>query len=158
VILVGHAFGNFVARMVATDDPDLVRGVVLAAASPGKLPPGVKGPVITPEVRKAIEESGDLRLPDSKRRQALQTAFFARGNNPDVWLKGWHPEAMRAEQAAEKATDVDAWFAGGHAPMLLLQPGRRRGGAGQPRFSFAGYARAASIGDDNPSCGTCSRA
>src|SRR5215475_3932000 len=32
-IVVGHAFGNFVARQVAADRPDLVAGVVLAAAS-----------------------------------------------------------------------------------------------------------------------------
>ncbi len=121
VILVGHAFGNFVARMVATDYPDLVRGVVLAAASPGKLPPGAKGSVITPEIRKAIEESGDVGLPAAERLSALRVAFFAPGNDPGVWLDGWHPEAMRAEQAAEKATDVDAWFAAGHAPILLLQ-------------------------------------
>jgi pimeloyl-ACP methyl ester carboxylesterase len=122
VILVGHAFGNFVARMVATDDPDLVRGLVLAAASPGKPPPGAKGPVITPAIREAIEESGDPRLPEAERRRALRAAFFAPGNDPDVWLGGWHPDAMHAEQEAEKATDVDAWFAGGHAPILLLQP------------------------------------
>ena len=39
-IVVGHAFGNFVARQIANDRPDLVRGVVVAAASAGKVPPG----------------------------------------------------------------------------------------------------------------------
>ena len=38
VVVVGHAFGNFVARQVAADRPDLVRGVVVAAASSGKVP------------------------------------------------------------------------------------------------------------------------
>ena len=32
-VIVGHAFGHFVARMVAVDHPDDVRGVVLAAAA-----------------------------------------------------------------------------------------------------------------------------
>jgi pimeloyl-ACP methyl ester carboxylesterase len=36
VVVVGHALGNYVARMLATDRPDLVRGVLLAGASPGK--------------------------------------------------------------------------------------------------------------------------
>jgi pimeloyl-ACP methyl ester carboxylesterase len=32
-IIVGHAFGNWVARMTAVDHPELVRGVVIAAAA-----------------------------------------------------------------------------------------------------------------------------
>src|SRR5882757_2161325 len=32
-VVVGHAFGNWVARMTAADYPDLVRGVVIAAAA-----------------------------------------------------------------------------------------------------------------------------
>ena len=32
-VVVGHAFGNWVARMTAADHPDLVRGVVIAAAA-----------------------------------------------------------------------------------------------------------------------------
>ena len=40
MIVVGHAFGNFVGRMLATDRPELVRGLVMAAASAGKVPPG----------------------------------------------------------------------------------------------------------------------
>jgi pimeloyl-ACP methyl ester carboxylesterase len=36
-IVVGHAFGNFVARMLATGRPELVKSVVLATASPGKV-------------------------------------------------------------------------------------------------------------------------
>ncbi len=120
-VIVGHAVGNFVARMLATDRPDLVRGLVLAAASPGKLPPGARGAVIAPDIRKAMDESGDLALPEAERLRALRTAFFAPGNDARAWLGGWHPEAMRAEEAAEKATSVDLWFAAGHAPVLLLQ-------------------------------------
>jgi pimeloyl-ACP methyl ester carboxylesterase len=121
VIVVGHAFGNFVARMLATDHPALVAKLVLAAASPGKLPPGEKGPVIAPDISTAIDESANPALPETERLKALQAAFFAPGNDPRVWLGGWHPEAMAAERAAEKATSADAWFAGGQAPILLLQ-------------------------------------
>ena len=32
-VVVGHAYGNWVARMTATDYPELVRGVVIAAAA-----------------------------------------------------------------------------------------------------------------------------
>jgi pimeloyl-ACP methyl ester carboxylesterase len=42
-VVIGHAFGNWVARTLAADRPDLVRGIVLAAAAlKGPLPPGVR--------------------------------------------------------------------------------------------------------------------
>lgn len=122
VVVVGHAFGNYVARALATDRPELVSRLVLAAASPGKLPPGQEGPVIAPDIRKAIDASKNLALPEPERLKALQTAFFAPGNDPHVWLDGWHPDVATAERAAEQATPPDQWFAGGHAPILLLQP------------------------------------
>jgi len=50
-IVVGHADGHFVTRMLATDRPDLVRGAVLAAASAGQVPAGVHEPSVSPEFR-----------------------------------------------------------------------------------------------------------
>jgi pimeloyl-ACP methyl ester carboxylesterase len=120
-IVVGHAFGNFVARMLATDSPERVRAVVLAAASPGKAPPGSTEKPISPEIRAAIDGSGDLSLPDAKRLEYLQMAFFAPGHDATVWLTGWYPEAKKAQSAASAATPVDLWFAAGSAPILDLQ-------------------------------------
>ena len=119
-IVVGHAFGNFVARMLATDRPDLVKAVVVAAASPGKVPPG-SGPLYEPDVREAIDKSGDPSEPEAARLRYLQRAFFAPGNDPHVWLGGWYPAVHDAENAATSATPVDSWFAAGHAPILNLQ-------------------------------------
>lgn len=121
VVIVGHAYGHFVAGTLATDRPDLVRGVVLAAASAGKVPPGIHEPSVSPEVREAIEKSGDLSLPDSDRLRYLQLAFFAPGHDPHVWLGGWHPETEKAENAASRATPIDDWFASGTARILDLQ-------------------------------------
>lgn len=121
VVVVGHAYGHFVAQMLATDRPDLVRGVVLAAASSGKVPPGVQEPSVTPEVRAAIRKSGDMSLPETERLRNLQFAFFAPGHDPHVWLTGWHPETEKAENEASAATPVDAWFSCGVAPILDLQ-------------------------------------
>jgi pimeloyl-ACP methyl ester carboxylesterase len=45
-VIIGHAFGNRIARTVAADRPDLVRAVVLLSAS-GKVQP-------TPEIAEAI--------------------------------------------------------------------------------------------------------
>jgi pimeloyl-ACP methyl ester carboxylesterase len=141
-LVVGHAYGHFVARMLATDRPDLVRGVVLAAASAGKVPPGVHEPPVSPEVREAIEKSGDLSLPDADRLRYLQIAFFAPGHDPRVWLTGWYPETEKAENAASRATPVDEWFAAGTAPILDLQA---EDDAVAPR-KFAGVLKAA-LGD-----------
>ncbi|SAL04938.1 alpha/beta hydrolase [Caballeronia arationis] len=121
VVVVGHAWGNFAARQLAADRPDLVKGVVVAAASAGKVPPGSTEKPIGPEMRKAIDGAGDLKLPDAQRLQYLKEAFFAPGNDPRVWLKGWHPETHEAEGHARNTTPVDDYFAAGTAPILDLQ-------------------------------------
>src|SRR5260370_15756989 len=40
-IVLGHAFGNGVARMIAVDHPSLVHGVILAAGQCSSLPPEI---------------------------------------------------------------------------------------------------------------------
>jgi pimeloyl-ACP methyl ester carboxylesterase len=141
-LVVGHAYGHFVVRMLATDRPELVRGVVLAAASAGKVPPGVSEPSVSPEVREAIDKSGDMSLPEADRLRYLQLAFFAPGHDPRVWLTGWHPETEKAENIASRATPVDEWFACGAARILDLQA---ENDAVAPR-KFAGVLKAA-LGD-----------
>ena len=121
VIVVGHAFGNFVARQIAADRPDLVRGVVVAAASSGKVPPGSTEKPIGPEIRQAIDGPSDSSLPESKRLEYLQIAFFAPGNDARVWLGGWNSQVHHMESHAREHTPVDDYFAAGTAPILDLQ-------------------------------------
>lgn len=121
VVVVGHAWGNFAARQLAADRPDLVRGVVIAAASAGKVPPGSNEKPIGPEMRKAIDGAGDMKLPEAQRLEYLRKAFFAPGNDPRVWLTGWHAETHEAESHARNTTPVDDYFAAGTAPILDLQ-------------------------------------
>ncbi len=121
VIVVGHAFGNFVARQIAADRPDLVRGVVVAAGSSGKVPPGTTEKPIGPEMRRAIDGPSDMSLPESKRLEYLRIAFFAPGNDPTVWLGGWNSEVHHMESHAREHTPVDDYFAAGTAPILDLQ-------------------------------------
>lgn len=121
VVVVGHAWGNFPARMLAADRPDLVRGVVVAAASAGKVPPGSTEKPINAEMRKAIDGAGDLSLPEAQRLEYLRIAFFAPGNDPKSWLNGWYPETHEAESHARNTTPVDDYFAAGTAPILDLQ-------------------------------------
>jgi pimeloyl-ACP methyl ester carboxylesterase len=120
-VVVGHAFGNFVARQIATDRPDLVRGVVVAAGSAGKVPPGSTEKPIGPEIRRAIDGPSDGSLPESKRLEYLQIAFFAPGNDARVWLGGWNSEVHHMESHAREHTPIDDYFAAGKAPILDLQ-------------------------------------
>src|SRR6188768_2045148 len=82
-VIVGHAYGNWVARMTAADHPKLVRGVVIAAAAAKQYDPALTT---------AVTNAGNLALSDEERLVALRFAFFAPGNDPTVWLTGWHPE------------------------------------------------------------------
>ncbi len=113
--VVGHAFGNRVSRMLATDRPELVRGVSLVAANVGHAPS-------PPDVRAAIRMSANTGAPDDERLKALQFVFFAPGNDARVWLKGWHPEVLAAQRIAGDLTSRELDYAAGRAPILYLQP------------------------------------
>ncbi|KAM0228754.1 hypothetical protein ACHAPO_010504 [Fusarium lateritium] len=69
-VIVGHAWGSMPARMLAADRLDLVRGVIMAAASAGKLPPGSTEKPFS-RLRKEIDGSGDMTIPESKRLEYL---------------------------------------------------------------------------------------
>jgi pimeloyl-ACP methyl ester carboxylesterase len=111
-VIVGHAYGNWVARMTATDYPDLVRGVVIAAAAAKKYPP---------ELSVAVTKSGDLSLPKEERLKYLKGTFFAAGSDPSIWLDGWHAEASEAQRIAALGTKQAEWWAAGKTPLLDLQ-------------------------------------
>jgi len=111
-VLVGHAYGNWVARMTAVDHPQLVRGIVIAAAAAKQY---------APELTVAVTKAGDPALPDRERLEALRFAFFAPGNDATVWLTGWHPEVRDSQRAAVAAVKQDEWWSGGSAPLLDLQ-------------------------------------
>jgi len=111
-IVVGHAYGNWVARMTAVDHPDLVRGVVIAAAAAKSYPAALSADVTA---------AGDPGRPEAERLAALRRAFFAPGHDPAVWLTGWHPEIRDSQRAAAAATPQAAWWSAGQAPLLELQ-------------------------------------
>ncbi|KAH7199009.1 uncharacterized protein B0J16DRAFT_353329 [Fusarium flagelliforme] len=120
-IIVGHAWGSQPARMLAVDRPDLVRGVVMAAASAGKLPPGSTEEPFS-RLRTEIDGSGDMSLPESKRLEYLQAAFFGPEGNPRLWLDGWNEAAHHAQAHARMYTPVEEYFSAGETvPILDLQ-------------------------------------
>ena len=113
-VVSGHAYGNWVARMLAVDRPDLVRGVVLAAAAAKTYPP---------DLSVAVTKVADPALPEAERRRYLQGAFFAPGHDPSAWLSGWFPDASRSQRDAADRTRQADWWAGGSVPLLDLQAG-----------------------------------
>jgi pimeloyl-ACP methyl ester carboxylesterase len=113
VVLIGHAYGNRVARTVAADHPHLVRELVLIAAG-GLIP-------IREEIVVAMRGSMAPGLPREERLAHLSTAFFAPGNDPSVWLNGWWPEAALAQSMAVRATKVEDWWEAGGKPITVLQ-------------------------------------
>lgn len=112
--VAGHAFGNRVARMVATRHPDLVESVVLLACG-GRVPP-------EHEAGAALFRVFDDSLPADEHLDAVRTAFFAPGNDPSAWADGWHPEVAAAQSAATGATPVEEWWEAGAADVLVVQP------------------------------------
>jgi pimeloyl-ACP methyl ester carboxylesterase len=111
-IIAGHAYGNWIARTVATDHPRMIRGVVLMAAGAKTWPR---------KFSDAITTINDRSEPTATRLKALELAFFAPGNDASSWLEGWHKEVMESQRAAGANTKRDSWTAGGTAPILDLQ-------------------------------------
>jgi len=108
----GHAFGQWVARMVATDYPHLVRGVMLIAAAAKSIPP---------ELSAGVNKCSDPATPRAERLVLLQKLFFAPGHDPAGWLEGWHLPARVCQRVASAATKQAEWWGGGVAPILDLQ-------------------------------------
>ena len=114
VVVLGHAFGNTVARTLAADRPDLVRGVILLAAS-GRAP-------FTKEIAEAIKNSSDVTIPNAERLSYLEKGYFAPGNDASMWLKGWYPATQAMQFPAFRRTERDDYIsAGGKVPILDIQ-------------------------------------
>lgn len=114
VTVVGHAFGNRIARAFASRYPARVRSLILLAAGDGGPPADVRNDIFKILVR---------CLPDSIRSGALHRAFFAPNNNaPNYWMSGWYPRAGVAQGRATASTPLHQWSGGGTVPILVVQP------------------------------------
>lgn len=112
--VIGHAFGNRVARCLAHDHPQLVRRLVLLAAG-GRIPPDAEMQAIA---RQLVRD--DLAPADWQ--AALRAVYLAPGSDSAlVDQLGQTPLATRTQSAAMRATADQAWEDGGAAPMLILQ-------------------------------------
>jgi len=114
VIVVGHAFGQRVGRTLAADRPELVRAMAMVAAG-GRAP-------MKPGAQEALMGCFRLDRPDAERLADVRFAFFAPGNDPNIWRGGWYPDAAKAQIAATRATPIEGWWnAGSTTPLLVIQ-------------------------------------
>ena len=111
-ILAGHAFGHFVAKMLAVDSPKLVRGVALIGARQ-------KGP--NTEGQRSVAIATDPSQPEAERLKHLKILFFARGNDPTSWLTGFHAAVQKSQATARDATPQSEYWTAGSAPLLDMQ-------------------------------------
>lgn len=114
-VVVGHAYGHWVARVTDLRHPRAVRGVVVLGAAACQFPPGMA---------EALAIASDPQRGDEERLAALRTCMFAPGNDPRPWLAGWHPQWRAAYRAAAQQPPRDEWSGRTHAPLLDLQGAR----------------------------------
>jgi pimeloyl-ACP methyl ester carboxylesterase len=113
IMVIGHAFGNRIARCLASDRPELVSLVVLLSSS-GKVQP-------TPAIAEAIRLAQAVNTPADIRAEAVRAAWFAPGSDIAPWIEGWSQPVMHAYLAAAAATPVDDWWTAGAADVLIVQ-------------------------------------
>jgi pimeloyl-ACP methyl ester carboxylesterase len=110
-VVLGHAFGNFVARATAVHHRDKVTCVMLAAAS---------GRTVDPAVNSAPMPAGDGTLSDDERLAALRLAFFAPGHDAAGWLTGWYPDTLAMQVDCVQHADVNRYRGAGNAPIFEI--------------------------------------
>lgn len=114
VVLLGHAYGNRVARAVASRYPQLVCDLILVASG-GKIAPAK-------DVLQAVSDGADPAVPRGERLRAIAKAHFAPGHDPSPWADGWHVEVGRAQQASVVKDEAATWWNAGKTPIFLIQP------------------------------------
>ncbi len=110
-VVMGHAYGTGVARLLATSHGDLVRGLILATAAADNPP-------------KDTEElpfiAGNPAPPEEERLQALRRGFFAPHHDARQWLSGWYPETLQTQKAALSKMNHAAFSEAGSGPILQI--------------------------------------
>ncbi len=114
VHVAGHAFGNRVARCLAADHPQLVRGVILLAAG-GRVEPDA-------ETREAGRKLARTDISEAERLAAMRQVYLSPHSDPDLIRQVEQPPTVTlAHAAAAKQTPIEEWWSGGQAPMLVIQ-------------------------------------
>jgi pimeloyl-ACP methyl ester carboxylesterase len=114
VHLVGHAFGNRIARCVAADQPSLVRSVTLLAAG------GLIGPS-TP-LGTGLRNATQAKMNGSDCVTTLGARWLSPASDPKVLeqVECW-PAVHIAHLATSGNVPLEDWWSAGTAPLLVIQ-------------------------------------
>lgn len=112
-VIIGHAFGNRIARALASFHPEAVSSLILLAAG-GQVPP-------TPQAQAAQRNLRNPALSQAQFMEALRVAYFATGNSPEAWRLGWHRDVGADLWAALEKIPTDRWIEAGKAPLYIIQ-------------------------------------
>src|SRR5476649_850464 len=112
--LVGHAFGNRVARCLAVDRPALVRSVTLLAAG------GLIGPA-TP-LGSALRNATEVKMNGSDCVTVHGARWLSPASDPKVLaqVECW-PAVHVAHLATGREMALEEWWDAGTAPLLVIQ-------------------------------------
>jgi len=113
VHLVGHAFGQRVARCVVADHPERV-GTLTMLASGGLVP-------MDPEIAFSLASCFDAGLSAAEHLRHVQRVFFAEGNDPTVWEGGWFAEIANSQTRSVHATNPGEWTTAAARRVLVVQ-------------------------------------
>lgn len=111
-IVLGHAFGHFLAQILASTYPNQVPGIIFAAAQTDSVPADIS---LTPII------AANLSAPIDERLEALRKGFFTPDHDPRIWLDGWWPATSKMQTDAIKAYkgNMSEIAAGGTNTQLL---------------------------------------
>jgi pimeloyl-ACP methyl ester carboxylesterase len=112
--LVGHAFGNRVARCLAVDRPSLVHSVALLAAG------GLIGPA-TP-LGTGLRNATEVRMNGSDCVTKYGARWLSPASDPKVLapVECW-PAMHLAHLATGRGMALEEWWDAGTAPLLVIQ-------------------------------------
>lgn len=111
--LVGHAFGQRLARCVVADAPDRVGSLVMLAAG---------GLVhMEPSIAASLMACFDATLPADEHLHHVRTVFFASGNDATVWTDGWMRDVALLQSGAVQRTPPGDWTGVAAERVLVVQ-------------------------------------
>lgn len=113
VHLVGHAFGQRLARCITADHPDRVATLTMLAAG-GSVP-------MPDDIARSLGACFDASLSPEEHLGHVRRVFFAPGNDPAVWTGGWLPEVAAYQSAAVRRTEAKGWNRAKAARVLVVQ-------------------------------------
>lgn len=114
VHLVGHAFGNRIARCLAADQPPLVRSVTLLAAG------GLIGPSTPLGI--GFRNATQVKMNGSDCVTTLGARWLSPASDPKVLeqVECW-PAVHIAHLATSRNVPLEYWWSAGTAPLLVIQ-------------------------------------